>query len=85
MRFDAAYNKNRPDRAEYYYATLEAFGGRLPNAIGVPEPDVDFQTIFPYLDTERFSVFAELPVMFSNPSRNPNSSGIHARVNGPYG
>ena len=79
VRFDATYNMNRPDRAEYYYTTLEAFGGQLPNAIGVPEPDVDSQVISTYLEyalTDRFSVFAELPVMFSNPSRNPNSAGL---------
>jgi hypothetical protein len=79
VRFDAAYNMNRPDRAEYYYTTLEAFGGQLPNAIGVPDPDIDFQLISTYLEyalTDRFSVFAEVPVMFSNPSLNPNTAGL---------
>jgi hypothetical protein len=86
MRFDAAYGMNRPDRAEYYYTTWEAFGGRMPNPpLGQPDPNVDFQLISTYLEyalTDRFSVFADVPVLFNNPSRNENHAGLGDMIAG---
>jgi hypothetical protein len=80
LRFDAAYNMDRADRAEYYYTTWQAFGGQFPNPPqGQPDPDVDFQLIRPYFEfaiTDRISVFAETPFLFNNPSRNANHSGL---------
>ena len=38
MRFDAAYGMNRPDRAEYFYTTREAFGGHYPTPSEYPIP-----------------------------------------------
>jgi hypothetical protein len=77
MRFDAAYDMNRGDRAEYYYTTAQAFGGQLVD--GMPDPSVDFQYISTYLEyalTDRFSVYADVPVLFNNPSILANHAGL---------
>jgi hypothetical protein len=77
MRFDAAYDMNRGDRAEYYYTTAAAFGGQFQD--GLPDPSVDFQLISTYLEyalSDRFSVYADVPVLANNPSILDNHTGL---------
>jgi len=81
IRFDAGYNDQFPDRAEFFYAKCGCYMGLAtaipeafdPNApgpgLGVPN-NVNFQQL--YIDAEyapvaRFSVFAELPVRWLQP------------------
>jgi hypothetical protein len=79
LRYDSAYGSNRPDRAEFFYAKCGCFG--TPDARGplLPETNVDYQEVTPYLEyalNERLSVFAGVPVRFINPTVNPNEAGI---------
>jgi hypothetical protein len=88
LRFDAAYDNNRPDRAEFFYAKCGCFATlppgnplRDPRAPGPPLPEtkVDYQEIRPYLEyafNNRFSAFFEAPVRFINPEQNDNTAGI---------
>jgi hypothetical protein len=81
LRFDAGWDSNTPDRAEFFYAQ---YGGPGPGDLGtgVVNTRADFQDIRAYLEIasgNRFSVFAELPVRFlqtdSQPGRGLVSSG----------
>ncbi|MGE3806964.1 MAG: hypothetical protein AB7K24_20060 [Gemmataceae bacterium] len=75
MRYDTAYNSNRPSRAEYFYATKQPFGPGL----AFPEVSIDYQELLFYgegLMTERLSVFVELGTRFLDPTINPNSAGL---------
>lgn len=82
LRFDAAYDDNRPDRAEFFYPKCGCF--RMagdPNAPGPikPETSVDYQDIRSYIEValnHRISGFVELPVRFLNPEQNENTSGL---------
>jgi hypothetical protein len=88
LRFDAAYDNNRPDRAEFFYgkcgcfATLPPSNAKFdPRAPGPPllETRVDYQEIRPYLEyalTNRFSAFIETPYRFINPEQNANANGF---------
>ncbi len=107
VRYDSAYDLNRPDRAEFFYPKCGCFNTLTtlqnapqffdPNARGpkhaVPtrltpngplitspfESRVDYQQVSPYLEyaaNQRFSVFAELPVRFLNPTLNANANGF---------
>jgi hypothetical protein len=85
VRYDDAYDDNRPDRAEYFYAKCGCFNanGTNPgaNAKGppLPEKSIDYQDISAYLEkrlSKRFSVFANVPVRFINPIFNVNAGGI---------
>jgi hypothetical protein len=85
LRYDAAYGSNRPDRAEFFYAKCGCFrtpaGGNQLDANGppLPETNVDYQTLSPYLEiavSPRLSFFANVPVRFINPQQNVNASGI---------
>jgi hypothetical protein len=87
FRFDAAYDDNRPDRAEFFYAKCGCFRtapvgkGFDPNAPGPPKPEtsIDYQELSSYLElavNDRISGFVELPVRFLNPEQNNNASGI---------
>ncbi len=74
LRFDAGFDNNRPDRAEFFYAQC----GCNPGGPGPGNPaagggaarvngSVDYQDIRGYLEiasSERFSVFGEVPVRF---------------------
>ena len=78
FRFDAAYDMNRPDRAEYFYTTWRAFGGKNPNANG-PEPNIDRQSVSLYYEhafNQNFSLSVDLPFVFSDPLVNPNDQGF---------
>jgi hypothetical protein len=88
IRYDAAYDNNRPDRAEFFYpkcgcfATLPPTNPNYdPRAPGPPkaETNVDYQELTSYLEyapVERFSAFIEVPVRFINPTENENQTGI---------
>ncbi|MCE9533234.1 MAG: transporter [Planctomycetes bacterium] len=75
LRYDAAYDSNRPTRAEYFYAKPR------PNGPGATftERSIDYQEINAYgeaLVSARASLFAEVPVRFLNPEFNDNFSGL---------
>jgi hypothetical protein len=83
LRFDAAYDESRPDRAEYFWGKSGSFrtSGADPHAPGppLPETDVDYQDIlayFEYAPSSGFSVFAEVPWRFLNPDQNANTNGL---------
>ncbi|MCI0682027.1 MAG: hypothetical protein L0Y71_07985 [Gemmataceae bacterium] len=84
LRYDSAYDNNRPDRAEYFYAKCGCFrtAGVDPNAPGpiLEETSVDYQDISLYLEVanrcNRLSGFVELPIRFLNPERNANEAGL---------
>jgi hypothetical protein len=70
LRFDAAYDDNRPDRADFFYPKCGCFrvAGTDPNAPGpgsAPAKRVDYQELSNYLEyavNPRFSVFGNIPV-----------------------
>jgi hypothetical protein len=77
LRYDAAYNDNRPDRAEFFYAKCGCF----PGAPGPPlrETRVDYQDISGYLEIAPgplFSGFVDVPFRFLNPEQNNNTEGF---------
>jgi hypothetical protein len=77
LRFDAAYDDNRPDRAEFFYPKCGCF----PGAPGPPlaEKRVDYQDITAYLEgalAPHFSLFIEAPYRFLNPEVNGNTNGF---------
>jgi hypothetical protein len=83
VRFDAAYNNVRPDRAEFFYAKCGCFrtAGIDPNAPGPPqlERSVDYQDISTYVElaaSDWVSAFVEFPFRFLNPEVNDNVKGI---------
>lgn len=85
LRFDSAYGSNRPDRAGFFYAKCGCFatpaGGNQRDAKGppLPETNVDYQQLSPYLEialNPRLSFFANVPVRFINPAQNANAAGI---------
>jgi hypothetical protein len=83
LRYDSAYNNNRPDRAEFFYGKCGCFrlNGQDPRAPGpaLLETRVDYQELRPYLEyafTKRFSGFIEAPVRFINPEQNANAAGF---------
>jgi hypothetical protein len=74
LRFDAAYNNRRPNRAEFFYAAGRPFGPGLP----LPERSVDYQDFTLYAEfagSGSFSGFVELPVRGLNPEVNDNHPG----------
>ena len=79
LRYDSAYDNNRPDRGEFFYAKCGCF--QTPDAKGPPLPErkVDFQELHAYMEyalTARFSLFADVPVRFINPDQNRNAAGF---------
>jgi len=79
LRYDSAYDSNRPDRGGFFYAQCGCF--QSPGAIGPPLPErrVDFQELNAYMEyafTPRFSLFANIPVRFINPDQNRNAAGL---------
>jgi hypothetical protein len=89
FRADAAYNDNRPERAEFFYAKGSYFHNPNmipspalvdPRAPGPPlvETRVDYQDLTGYLEVaagDRLSFFVEAPVRFLNPEQNRNTVG----------
>jgi hypothetical protein len=88
LRFDAAYDSNRPDRAEFFYAKCGCFrvAGIDPDAAGPVgkngrpiEQSVDYQDISSYLElaaSDRCSGFVEIPVRFINGENIDNTAGM---------
>jgi hypothetical protein len=79
FRFDAAYDNDVPDRAEFFYAKCGCFG--TPDANGPPKPEssVDYQMVETRIEqclTPNLSGFVELPVRFINPEQNDNAEGL---------
>jgi len=75
IRFDAAYNMQTPDRAEYFWSKM---GGNGP-ALSTPvESSVDYQDIRFQLEMggDRFSMATEIPLRFLRPSILGNTGGI---------
>jgi hypothetical protein len=82
LRYDAAYDDNRPDRAEFFYAKCGCFkiAGLDPHAHGpaLAETSVDYQDITTYAEyafLPRVSVFVEAPVRFLNAEVNQDVGG----------
>lgn len=75
IRFDAAYNMQTPDRAEFFWSKL---GGRGP-ALSTPvESSIDYQDIRCRFEMggDRFSTATEIPLRFLRPSILGNTGGI---------
>jgi hypothetical protein len=78
IRYDAMYDMNRPDRAEYFYGKCGCFGGNAPGPRRL-ERSVDAQDTTFYLElapVQRFSVFIDVPIRAINPERNENATGL---------
>lgn len=86
LRYDAAYENNRPDRAEFFYPKCGCFRTAPPpltdpTAPGppLPERNVDYQDITTHLEVaanNRLSAFIEVPFRFLNPEVNANTAGL---------
>jgi hypothetical protein len=84
VRTDFAYDSNRPDRAEFFYAKCGCFAvaGVDPNAKGPPKSETgitSYQEVSSYLEfaaTNRLSGFIEVPARFINPQVNANAYGF---------
>ena len=88
VRFDAAYDDNRPDRAEFIYPKCGCFATLPPGsplrdvrAPGPPLPEtrIDWQQINSYLEyapTKCFSAFVEVPFTFLHPHQNVDAEGL---------
>lgn len=76
-RIDAAFDNERPDRAEFFYAQCGCFEGDAPGPTGDAAPGVDpldatviensldsyeFRLDYEYAFSPKFSVFGELPL-----------------------
>jgi hypothetical protein len=75
LRFQAAYNSNRPTRGEY----LIPPSGSTYNGFPVPERRIDYQELFAYTEyafLPQFSVFFEAPARWVNPEFNANHVGL---------
>lgn len=75
LRFDAAYDSNRPNRAEFIYARGAPIGPGLP----LPERRIDYQTVSSYVEylfRPRLSGFVDIPVRFINPEINADAGGL---------
>jgi hypothetical protein len=90
LRFDSAYNDNRPDRADFFYPKCGCFkaAGVDPNAPGPASSvnptaatrKVDYQELSSYLEiavNPRLSGFAEVPVRWVDIAFSPvNGVGV---------
>ncbi len=75
VRLDDYSNMTRPNRVEFFYPR------GAPQGPGFEEPErrVDFDEVSAYLEVAfglRFSVFAEVPVIYLNPEVNDNATGL---------
>ena len=79
FRFDAAYDDNRPDRAEFFYPKCGCFHTSDSRGPAAPETNVDYQEYTSYIEYAfgpRFSAFFEVPYRSINPTVNPNEDGF---------
>lgn len=72
LRFDAAYDWEAPDRAEYLWSGAD---GRGPSVV---ESSVDYQDVRFLMEMggKRLSVGTELPMRFLNPTDAGNTAGL---------
>lgn len=73
LRVDAAYGDNDPSRGAFFYSRSPS---RPTDKV---ETNVDYQDISVYGEyafNRRFSVFAEVPYRFLNPTVDPNANGL---------
>jgi Putative MetA-pathway of phenol degradation len=72
VRFDAGFDDNRPDRAEFFYAACGCLlGGAKGPAPGLVS-HLNFQQLYmrgEYAPVRRFSVFVEVPVRWVQPQQ----------------
>ena len=71
LRFDAGFDNNRPDRAEFFYAQCGCDGppARGPQGLVL---HLNFQQLYmraEYAPVHRFSLFAEVPVRWVQPQQ----------------
>jgi len=74
LRFDAAYDDNRPDRAEFFYPQCAS-----SHSVPILDKRIDYQDIRAYLEyapNDWLSGFVEVPYRFLNPELNANVSGL---------
>jgi Putative MetA-pathway of phenol degradation len=67
IRFDAGFDDNAPDRAEFFYGQCSCTGGPGPNSVVT---ELNFQQLYmraEYAPTKRFSFFTEVPVRWIQP------------------
>jgi hypothetical protein len=85
IRDDNAYDSNRPDRAEFFYAKCGCLAGPplfQTNAKGPPLPESrinsyqDISAYIEYAPIQRASAFVEVPYRFINPDANANANGF---------
>jgi hypothetical protein len=86
LRYDSAYEDNRPDRADFFYPKCGCF--RMPgtpttdpNAPGPPKAErkIDYHELSSYLELapdERLSGFVEIPIRYLDPEVNQHASGL---------
>jgi hypothetical protein len=75
LRLDAAYDFDRPNRAEFFYAPSRPVGPGLPR----PEIAVDYQQFLFYTEYrthDNLSLFVELGGLALNPILNETSAGL---------
>lgn len=75
LRFDAAYDSNRPTRAEYFYPK----GGPRGRGFRRFSGKVDYQEFSAYMEgtlQPELSVFLNVPYRLINPELNPDHNGF---------
>lgn len=73
-RVDAAYDSNRPTRAEFFMAAE----GKNFRGLPLPERRVDYQEVHSYAEyafSPLFSIFMDAPARFLDPTVNRNHAG----------
>jgi hypothetical protein len=77
LRFDAGFDDNRPDRAEFFYAQCGCDGPPAQGPQGLVL-HLNFQQVYmrgEYAPARRFSVFFEVPVRWVQPQQFVTSTG----------
>ena len=89
FRFDAAYDFDEPDRAEFFYSTWTTFGGETDPATIGPNDSVDNQAFSLYYEQAlgcRFSLFVQAAALLNSPSGvpgpGPNTQGFGDMIAG---
>ena len=75
LRFDSAYDLEKPDRAEYFWGQTMKGNGPALN-----ERSVDYQDFNYYMETAladgALAMFSEVPIRVLEPSVNDNTTGL---------
>jgi hypothetical protein len=82
FRFDAAFDFDEADRAEYFYSTWEQFGGKTDAATIGPNDSVDAQFFWLYYEHQlayRLSAFVETPYILNDPSGTAGNVTVPGR------